>query len=199
MKPESQNLDDYLVSDDVVDWRNPEVEGKALALAGGTDDPIAKVRILFKWVRDKVPHTKDIGGDVVTCSASEVLQQRTGICMAKSHLLAALLRANGIPTGFCYQVLRRDPPHAGMVLHGLNGVYLGGPGKWIRLDPRGNTGTIDARFDVEREKLAFPMDAGAGEFIYETIFRSPAPVVVKTLRTYTNCEELWPHLPCSLK
>jgi len=46
--------------------------------------------------------------DVVTCSASEVLREGTGICFAKSHLLAALLRAVGIPAGLCYQVYQRS-------------------------------------------------------------------------------------------
>lgn len=41
----------------------------------------------------------------VTCSASDVLQHRSGICYAKSNLLAALLRKEGIPTRFCYQRL----------------------------------------------------------------------------------------------
>jgi len=36
----------------------------------------------------------------VTCKASDVLIYGTGYCYAKSHLLAALLRANAIPAGF---------------------------------------------------------------------------------------------------
>ncbi len=47
----------------------------------------------------------DINGKVVTCKASEVLRYKEGICNAKAHLLATILRANGIPSGFCYQRL----------------------------------------------------------------------------------------------
>jgi hypothetical protein len=32
MKPESENLDDYLVSDTIVDWKTPDVRQKALDL-----------------------------------------------------------------------------------------------------------------------------------------------------------------------
>lgn len=41
----------------------------------------------------------------ITCIASDVLRHKTGYCYAKSHSLAALLRANGIPTGLCCKIL----------------------------------------------------------------------------------------------
>ncbi len=163
-----------------------------------TFDDIAIVRTAFEWVRDRIPHTADVGGEVVTCSASEVMRAGTGICYAKAHLLAALLRANGIAAGFCYQVLRRDAPLSGVVLHGLNAVCLSALGRWVRLDARGNTGDIDARFDLERERLAFPPDVAAGEFTYDTIYAAPARVVVETLRSGTSLAALWPRLPASL-
>ena len=77
----------------------------------------------------------------VTCRASDVLKYRTGYCFAKSHLLAALLRANQIPAGLCYQRLTIDhPPVQGSIdtnpphtLHGLNAVLLPEFG-WYRMD-----------------------------------------------------------------
>jgi hypothetical protein len=132
----------------------------------------------------------------VTCTASEVLRHGTGICFAKSHLLAAFLRAVDIPAGFCYQALRLDPPvNNELVLHGFNGIYLAGLGRWIRVDARGNTGEINARFSVDTEQLAFPMDASAGEFIFETIFAAPARSVVNRLKKYDSRRELWLDLP----
>nr|WP_269749949.1 transglutaminase family protein [Polyangium fumosum] len=79
----------------------------------------------------------------LTCTASEVLRHRTGFCYAKSHLLAALLRANGLPAGFCYQRLAHG---SGYCLHGFNAVELPGIG-WYRIDARGNKPGIDAAFD----------------------------------------------------
>lgn len=46
--------------------------------------------------------------ETVTWRASDVLRRGTGLCFAKAHLLAALLRAVGVPCGLCYQVLRCD-------------------------------------------------------------------------------------------
>ncbi len=57
----------------------------------------------FEFVRDEVRHSWDFKENPVTCHASEVLRHRTGYCYAKTHLLAALLRANRIPAGLCYQ------------------------------------------------------------------------------------------------
>jgi transglutaminase-like putative cysteine protease len=198
MNLQSGNLEDYLASDTVVDWREPAVLQKARELGSAVTDQVERARVLFEWVRDEIPHSKDIDSELVTCSASEVLRQSTGICYAKSHLLAALLRANGIPAGFCYQVLRRDAPDVGLVLHGLNGVYLSSLDRWIRVDPRGNVGGINAQFGVDTEQLAFPMDRSAGEFIYDTIFSSPAQVVVETLRRHRSRSAMWPHLPSGL-
>ncbi|WP_307688168.1 recombinase family protein [Nocardia rhamnosiphila] len=56
-------------------------------------------------------------------TVGEVLRERVGLCYAKSHLRAALLRVAGIPTGLCYQRLAYADGH---VLHGLVVVYPGG-------------------------------------------------------------------------
>jgi len=196
MNPESENMDDYLVSDAIVDWNTPDVQQMAYDLTRSLSDEVAKVRCLYEWVRDTIPHSNDAGLDIVTCTASEVLQHRTGICFAKSHLLAALLRAVNIPAGFCYQVLRFNPPVDNeLVLHGLNGIYLASLGKWIRLDARGNTGEINAQFSIDKEQLAFAMKASAGEFIYNMIFAAPASNVVARLKKYDSRKELWLDLP----
>ncbi len=196
MKPESQNLNDYLISDAIVDWQTPDVRQKALELTRSLTDEIDKARCLYEWVRDIIPHTNDAGLEIVTCTASEVLHHGTGTCFSKSHLLAALLRANNIPAGFCYQVLRLDPPVDNeLVLHGLNGVYLASLGKWIRLDARGNTRGVNAQFSVDKEQLAFPMEASAGESLYDTIYAAPVKNVVNKLKKYESRRELWLDLP----
>ena len=199
MKTETENLQEYLISDDVINWRHPDVEKTAKALVLNCSDQHSKIRTLFEWVRDEIPHTKDIDGTVVTCTASDVLRHRTGMCYAKSHLLAALLRATGIPAGFCYQVLVRDAPYTGLVLHGLNGVYLENEKRWVRVDPRGNVRDINAQFNPNKEQLAFPMDPALDEFIYDTIFTAPAPVVTEVLNRFSDLQEMWPHLPKQLE
>jgi transglutaminase-like putative cysteine protease len=199
MYPESDELSEYLVSDAIVDWQTPAVKQKAIELAGSLQDEVDKARCLYEWVRDNIPHSNDAGLEIVTCAASEVLQHGTGICFAKSHLLAAMLRAVGIPAGFCYQVLRLDPPvDDEPVLHGFNGIYLASLGRWIRVDARGNTNGINAQFSVKKEQLAFAMDPQADEFIYEAIFAAPVASVVKRLKMYKTRTELWQDLPQSL-
>jgi len=196
MKLESENLADYLVSDAIVDWRTPAVREKALELTRSIPGDVEKARVLYEWVRDAIPHTNDAGLDIVTCTASEVLHHGTGVCFSKSHLVAALLRAVGIPAGFCYQVLRLDPPaNNELVLHGMNGIYLASIDKWIRVDARGNTGSINARFSLDREQLAFAMDPSAGEFLYDTIYVAPVSNVVKGLKKYASRRDLWLDLP----
>ncbi len=184
-----------LIEFDLKQAATPE---KAKALTGDMEKDVDQARCLFEWVRDRIPHSKDINSDIVTCKASEVLSEGTGICHAKSHLLAAMLRARNIPAGFCYQALRRDPPFEGMVLHGLNGIYIPSLCKWIRVDARGNTGWIDAQFSVDQEKLAFPADASCGEFIYDAIYADPVPAVVDVLSRFESRKEMWPHLPSEI-
>ncbi|KAF0218954.1 MAG: hypothetical protein FD174_2470 [Geobacteraceae bacterium] len=80
----------------------------------------------------------------------------------------------------------------------LNGVYLAGLGKWIRLDARGNTNGVNAQFSIDKEQLAFAMEASAGEFIYDTIFAAPVSNVVTRLKKYDSRRELWLDLPKAL-
>ncbi len=195
MKLQSLHLDDYLKCTSIIDWETPTILEQTQAIIRSLTHDTDKAHALFAWVRDAIPHSWDMGTDVVTCAASEVLQQRTGLCYAKSHLLAAMLRCTGIPAGFCYQVFRRNPPYNGLALHGLNGLYLPSLAQWVRVDARGNTGTIDAQFSLTEEKLAFPIDPHQGEFLYETIYTDPAPEVVAVLRSFTSLHALWPYLP----
>jgi transglutaminase-like putative cysteine protease len=196
MKTESENLDDYLVSDTIVDWKTPDVRQTALDITRSIPDEVGKARCLYEWVRDTIPHTNDAGLEIVTCTASDVLRHGTGTCFSKSHILAAFLRAVGIPAGFCYQVLQLNPPVDNeLVLHGFNGIYLAGLGKWIRVDARGNTGGVNAQFSIDKEQLAFSMDASVGEFIYDTIFAAPVRNVVEKLGKHNSRRDLWLDLP----
>jgi transglutaminase-like putative cysteine protease len=198
MKPLSTNLEDYLKSSVAIDWQHSNIINKAQEITAGLDSDIAKAKSLFEWVRDCVPHSADIDADIVTFTASEVLEQGTGICYAKSHLLAAMCRSVGIPAGLCYQTCANDPPETGMVLHGFNGIYLASIDRWIRVDPRGNTGEIDAQFSLEQERLAFPPNPQLGEYIFDGIWSEPVPEVVNLLTKFTSRREMWSHFPADI-
>jgi transglutaminase-like putative cysteine protease len=124
----------------------------------------------------------------VTLTAVEALTQRVGLCYVKSHLLAALLRSQGIPAALCYQ--RLGDPVDGYALHGLTAVHV--EGAWHRQDPRGNKPGVNAQFSLEGEQLAFTVDEDRGEIDYPQVYASPPTAVIEALRGAENI------LTCSL-
>lgn len=180
----------YLRSTDIIDWEHPAVLAQAHALAGGT--PLETAQRCFEWVRDEIRHSYDYQANPVTCTASEVLEARTGYCYAKSHLLVALLRANGIPAGLCYQRLTAYE-EGQYSLHGFNAVYLPVYG-WYRVDPRGNKPGVNAQFVPPVEQLAFhPADAGEAD--YGAILSDPLDAVVARLRSCATWDAARDNLP----
>lgn len=157
------------------------------------------VKRVYVFVRDEIQHSGDIGEQRVTCTASEVLEFGHGICCAKAHLFAAMLRFFGIPAGFCYQKLCSSQYVDKKVLHGLNAVYLKDLNKWIRLDARGNKPGLDAQFSIYEEKIAWPVNKELGEADNQTIFTEPNPTVVELLRTSKDRRELWTQWERGLK
>jgi transglutaminase-like putative cysteine protease len=155
-------------------------------------------RALFEWVRDEISHSDDVDTDVVTCRASSVLKEGTGLCFAKSHLLAAFLRAIGIPAGFGYQRLRRDPPGSGYTLHGFVCAYLAECDRWVVLDPRGNNERVHAEFDIDEPSFAYQPDPDEGEETIEIIFTRPRRTLVDLLERNHSLEKVRGHIPGSL-
>lgn len=183
----------YLSTSDVIDWGHPLVLAQAAGLSRHSTEPLVVAKRCFEWVRDEIRHSRDFSLEAVPCSSSEVLQAGSGYCYAKSHLLTAILRACGIPSGLCYQRLSRDGNGAPYCLHGLTGVFLPGMG-WYRIDPRGNRGDISAYFDPPTEHLAFrpTLDAEAD---LPGFWVEPLPVVVRALRAHRSADSLWNNLP----
>jgi transglutaminase-like putative cysteine protease len=186
-------MDEYLAASDVIDWQHPNVSVFARWLADGTADAVDLARRCFEWVRDNIEHSGDFRRSAVTYRASEVLAARTGFCYAKSHLLAALLRANGIPAALCYQRLSIDGTGPPFCLHGLNAVHLPEHG-WYRIDPRGNKPGVDARFTPPLERLAFSV-ALPGEANLPGLYAEPLAVVCEALRRFHSADELAANLP----
>ena len=160
----------------------------------------AYVRAAFEYVRDAFPHSFDLlrsGKPVsrVSCKASDVLLNGHGICYAKSHLLAALLRIAGIPAGFNYQKLRFSDEDPALVLHAVSAVYLYSLGKWIRLDARGNHDGVNAQFSTNKELLAFPVRPELGEEDGLIIYAEPAHNVVEALNKSKTIYDLIRNLP----
>ncbi|CAG7648640.1 transglutaminase family protein [Paenibacillus allorhizosphaerae] len=191
---ESNDRFDYLIETEEIDYRHPLIEQAVTALRTDSMTETEKVKTTFEFVRDEISHSWDLQSKRITRTASEAMQHKEGICYAKSNLLAALLRVQGIPTGFCYQRLTiGDTPDTGYCIHALNGVYLSAEQKWIRLDARGNKAGVQAEFDVNAEKLAFPVRPQYGERDYPVIYTRPNNKTMKALQRNSDCLYMYLH------
>jgi len=197
--PSIEKIEEYLKEDDVIDYSNDIIAQLANSLFQKADSEIEYIKAAYEYVRDNISHSADINRDIITCTASEVLRAEHGICFAKSHLLAALLRCKSIPTGFCYQKLILDDETAPVLIyHGLNGVYIKEYKKWIRLDARGNKEGVNAQFSIDKEQLAFPIRLEKGEEDGFTVYPNPDMKILEKLRKHKTRTELWNDLPTEL-
>jgi transglutaminase-like putative cysteine protease len=188
-----KSLENYLQASEIVNWQHPTILELAKEIAARYETTEAIAKVCFEWVRDKIHHSYDYQMNPVTCRASDVLKYRTGYCYAKSHLLAALLRANAIPAGFCYQRLSVHENGEPYCLHGFNAVYLPEVG-WYRIDARGNREGVNAQFTPPKEQLAFKIQFPE-EADFQNIFAEPLPVVVETLQAHSTWDRLLLDLP----
>ena len=181
-------MNKYLTPSSYIDYQEPDVQAKASLLANGLASKLEIASACFEFVRDETRHSWDHQSNPVTCKASDVLKHGTGYCYAKSHLLAALLRANEIPAGLCYQRLTIENDRPSFSLDGLNAVWLEEYG-WYRIDARGNNEEVDAQFMPPTEKLAFPI-VTEGEGDLAEIWAEPIACVVDTLERDTSFPEV---------
>lgn len=200
--PLINDLQLYLKSSEIINFDTLAYSGirdLANQIEENSTDKIDYIKNTFEYVRDKISHSADINNNVITKTASEVLKEKHGICFAKSHLLAALLRYKGIPTGFCYQKLILDDETAPiLIFHGLNGVYIDAYSKWIRLDARGNKDGVNSEFSIDEEKLAFPVRYEKGEEDISIIFNEPNKKIIEALTRNKTRTQLWSDLPTEL-
>lgn len=185
---------EYLEASEWIDHDQPSVRALARSLAGGSQADVA--RRCFEWVRDEVKHSSDHAMGPVTCRASDVLAHKTGYCFAKSHLLAALLRANDLHAGLVHQRLRLSHEASPLVLHGFVAVKLDDFG-WYRMDPRGNKPGVEASFDPPVERLAFTPTL-AGECDLLEIHATPLGSVVACLTSTKSWRDVPAALPAGL-
>lgn len=184
----------YLAPSRYIDFEHEDVMALARELAGDASSERSVAQRCFEFVRDEIRHSSDFKLNPVTCKASDVLRHKTGFCYAKSHLLAALLRANGIPAGLCYQRLSVEGDGgAPYCLHGLNAVHLRDLG-WYRIDPRGDKPGISARFNPPEEALAFRVQ-GRQERDLPEVWAEPLQVVVDVLERCASYDQVLAALP----
>ncbi len=186
-------MNEFLTPTPTINSDHPAIVALANELARDAIDDVSVAQRCFVWVRDNVLHSSDCDSPIVTCRASDVLQHRVGFCYAKSHLLAALLRARAIPTALCYQRLAVDDTGKTFCLHGLVSVYLHRYG-WYRLDPRGNHAAVSTDFTPPVEHLAFEL-CMPGEEDLPGLFADALDCVVSALNQCSTADEVRANLP----
>lgn len=190
---ESEDLTEYLEDNEYLTFTQSPVKEKAAELFSG--EMLSEkelIRWAFEFVRDEIKHSWDIQNSAVTQTAAEVLLAGHGICYGKSNLLAALLRSQRIPTGYCYQKLVLfDEGSTKYCIHAMNAVYV--DGRWLRIDARGNKPGIDAQLDFKTDTLAFHADEMKGERDYTIIYTKPNQQTMETLAKAVNSIEMYLH------
>lgn len=186
-------MQNYLRETELIDYSHPVVAALASELASECSSDVEIAKNCFIYVRDEIHHSGDYQDEITTYRASDVLKHKTGWCYAKSILLAALLRANNIPTGFAYQRLSCSEYVKDIYcLHGLNTIYLKKFG-WYRVDARGNKEGVNATFNPPHEQLAFEL--GEHEYDLRENYEDPLPEVIYALKTFTCYSEMIHNFP----
>lgn len=187
----------FLEENKYIDFSESIIKEKVNELFRGLEDDIDKAKIAYEFVRDEIPHSFDIKAKVVTVKASDVLKYKTGICHAKANLLAALLRKEGIPTGFCFQhITLLDDDSLGYCVHCYNAILINN--KWIKVDARGNTNGIKADFSLNNPKLAFENRNNYNEYFWEGIYSKPHNETMIMLEKSKVIEDVMRNIPDSI-
>ncbi len=137
------NLETYLSPTNFIDSDSPDILRFAEKCAGTAESRIDKSIKIFYAVRDQIrydPYHIELSPD--TFKASRVLAQRTGWCVEKALLLAAVARALDIPSRLGFADIRNhlvpEPLKKAMgtdvfIFHGYTEMFLND--RWIKATP----------------------------------------------------------------
>jgi len=171
----------YLACSPVIACTDPAIRTRARELIRETSTEYEQIENLYSYVRDKISHSVDAGKPQLIWRTREVMAAGHALCFVKSHLFVSLCRSVGIPAGLCYQRLKKEDTT--YVLHGLAAVRLEDDERWIRLDPRGNTHGVDARFNpYGDEQIAYPNIDEPGQWLDTHMYSEPWDVVMHLLQ-----------------
>lgn len=181
MNPQSDNIQDYLNPCKYIDSDDSFIQEKAADLAAVSSGKSELIENTYHFVQNQIIHSYFTADKKITLTASEALREGSGICFSKANLLAALLRANDIPTGICYQRFNfLDGGEQKYSIHALNAVYLGGIIKWIRLDTRSTQLTVNN--EVALDKMMFNLSTrDETDIDFDQIYCEPAPMIMEKL------------------
>ena len=166
------DLGDELAATQFLDHGSPRVREFVSKVVGEATDPTECAVALYRAVRDGV-HYEVYGADMSRTGlrASSVLQRGSGMCVHKSVLYAAALRAVGVPSRLVLTDVRNHLASArlrelvgGDVFHYHCLVSLWLNGKWVKATPVFNRtlcrlyGMAPLEFDGTADSLHHPFD-----------------------------------------
>jgi len=132
--PLPESLAENLRPNSFVQSDDEAIRTAASKAAGGESDPWKKAVRIERWVYDTVAK-KSLG--TAFASAKEVLTQREGDCTEHAVLLAALLRAEGLPSRVVAGLVHHEGAFVG---HMWTEVHVNG---WVPLDATRAAGSVD--------------------------------------------------------
>ena len=184
----------FLEETEYVDYSKEVIQNKCKELFYDSMDECEKAKVAFEFVRDQIPHSFDCNTTVITAKASDVLMNQTGICHAKANLLAALLRAQDIPVGFCFEhITLGNDDSMGYCVHAFNAVYLNE--RWIKLDARGNKENVNAQFSLGEPILAYPLREQYDEYFFPGIYANSHMDTMKMLEKAECLQDIMDNIP----
>lgn len=161
LMPDKTDFSIYLKPTEFMDYNTPSVSEFAKEAAGKQITQIDRAIKLYYAVRDGIrydPYRFDLSREGLT--ASVVLERKAAFCIPKAVLLAAVARAQGIPSrlGFADVVnhlsserMRKMMKTNVFAFHGYTELYL--EGQWVKATPAFNlslceaTGVVPLEFD----------------------------------------------------
>jgi transglutaminase-like putative cysteine protease len=172
-------LRDLLTSTYFLDFEHPRVAAFARDSAASGRDDVERASLLFRAVRDAVrydPYEPDVSRGALTASAT--LERGAAFCVPKAILLAATLRAVGIPSrlGFADVTNHLATPRllealgtSVFAFHGFVEIHVGG--RVLKATPAFNAslcakfGVAPLEFDGTQDAMLQPFDSEGRAFL----------------------------------
>lgn len=150
-----KNFQKYLEPTYFLDYDSKNVADFATSVCSGSTSDIEKAIALYYAVRDQIKYDPyELKSSQAANRASSVLKNKSGYCVSKAVLLAAVIRMQNIPCrlGFADVTNHLSTPKLRkmmgtdlFVFHGYAEMYL--QGKWVKATPAFNL-SLCTRFNV---------------------------------------------------
>lgn len=187
-------MKDFLKEDQYIDYSSETIQNNITELFTSDMTEIEKIKVAYEFVRDEIPHSFTCNANAITARATDVLLYKTGICHSKANLLAALLRSQGIPTGFCFQhITLVEDDSLGYCVHAYNAAFVNN--KWLKLDASGSKHGAKLQFSTDEPILQFQNRKEYNEYFFDGIFANPHKETMLMLENAKSLQDIRDNIP----